>query len=131
VAAAEAMTELAGVCDIVLASQDDERLLHGAASPREHVRRLAATTGAEVVLRNGAGGAYVSTGASPAVHIAAAPIARVVDTTAAGDAFGGAYLAARLAGEPPPRAAALGNAAAGQVIQHPGAITARDIRLLA
>jgi 2-dehydro-3-deoxygluconokinase len=129
-AAAEAMAELAGACDIVFASDGDERLLHGPGSPAEHIGRLAAGTGAEVILRSGAGGAYVSSGGAPAVHVAAVPVARVVDTTGAGDAFGGAYLAARLAGEPPPRAAAFGNAVAGQVIQHPGAITAQDIRLL-
>jgi len=45
-----------------------------------------------------------------------------VDTTAAGDAFNGAYLAARLQGVPPPRAARIGNLCAAGVIRHQGAI---------
>ena len=49
-------------------------------------------------------------------------VERVVDTTAAGDSFNGAYLAARLRGETPEQAAARGCALAARVIQHPGAI---------
>ena len=53
----------------------------------------------------------------------------MVDTTAAGDAFSGAYLAARLAGRPPADAAALAGSVAAVVIGHPGAIAPRDARL--
>jgi 2-dehydro-3-deoxygluconokinase len=120
-AAVTAIAAICAECDIVLASQDDEEMLHGAARPEEHVRRLAATTGAEVILRNGSDGAYVNAG-DAVIHAPAATVDNVVDTTAAGDAFAGAYLAARLDGAVPSRAAAVGNAVAAHVIQIPGAI---------
>ena len=47
------------------------------------------------------------------------------DTTAAGDSFNAAYLAARLAGETPVSAAASAHRLAGEVIRHPGAIMPR------
>ena len=49
----------------------------------------------------------------------------VVDTTAAGDSFAAAYLAARLAGAEPVEAARAGHALAGVVVCHPGAIIPR------
>jgi len=49
-------------------------------------------------------------------------IEHVVDTTAAGDSFAAAYLAARLAGAGPVEAAQAGHCLAGAVICYPGAI---------
>ena len=46
----------------------------------------------------------------------------VVDTTAAGDSFAAAYIAARLSGADPRDAAYAGHRLAGAVVQHPGAI---------
>jgi 2-dehydro-3-deoxygluconokinase len=57
--------------------------------------------------------------------IAAEPVTGVVDTTAAGDSFAAAYLAARLAGAEPAVAARKGHALAGAVVQHRGAIIPR------
>ena len=54
--------------------------------------------------------------------MAAGPVAEVVDTTAAGDSFAAAYIAARLHGLPPEAAAAAGHALAGAVVAHRGAI---------
>ncbi|HEY8610369.1 MAG TPA: PfkB family carbohydrate kinase, partial [Roseomonas sp.] len=48
------------------------------------------------------------------------------DTTAAGDSFAAAYLAARLKGLLPEAAARAGHRLAGAVIRHPGAIIPRD-----
>ncbi len=52
--------------------------------------------------------------------------ARVVDTTAAGDSFAAAYLAARIAGLAPEAAAAEAHRLAGAVIGHRGAVIPRD-----
>jgi 2-dehydro-3-deoxygluconokinase len=62
-----------------------------------------------------------------AQRIAAVPVtAPVVDTTAAGDSFAAAYLAARLAGAAPAEAARAGHGLAGVVVCHPGAIIPRS-----
>lgn len=53
-------------------------------------------------------------------------VERVVDTTAAGDSFAGAYLARRLSGEDAVAAAQHGNRVAARVIQHPGAVIPRE-----
>jgi len=50
-----------------------------------------------------------------------------VDTTAAGDSFAGAYLAARLSGASAVAAATAGADLAGRVIQHRGAIIAPEL----
>jgi 2-dehydro-3-deoxygluconokinase len=54
------------------------------------------------------------------------PAAKVVDTTAAGDSFAAAYLAARLSGADPAIAAAAGHCLAGTVVGYPGAIIPRE-----
>jgi 2-dehydro-3-deoxygluconokinase len=56
------------------------------------------------------------------VVVEAEPVDEVVDTTAAGDSFAAAYLAARLAGAEPTAAARAGHRLAGAVVGHPGAI---------
>jgi 2-dehydro-3-deoxygluconokinase len=129
---AEAAAAIDGACalaDVVLASSDDERQLHGERSPRETIARLSSLGAREVIVRDGAYGAYL--GAEGGVmRIPALAVEHVVDTTAAGDAFAGGYLAGRLAGREPESAAALGNAMAAAVIQHPGAITPRGLQLV-
>ncbi len=69
--------------------------------------------------------------AQPAVRVggavvAAPTIGRVVDTTAAGDSFAAAYLAARLRGSTVIAAAEAGHRLAGTVVQYPGAIIPRE-----
>lgn len=51
-----------------------------------------------------------------------APAVNVVDTSGAGDAFHGAYLAARLRGATPELAARAGVAVASRVVTWPGAL---------
>jgi 2-dehydro-3-deoxygluconokinase len=58
--------------------------------------------------------------------VPAPPVETVVDTTAAGDSFAAAYLAARLAGANPEAAARCGHSLAGTVVQHRGAIIPRS-----
>lgn len=58
--------------------------------------------------------------------VAPLPVRKVVDTTAAGDSFAAAYLAARIQDKSPLMAAAAGHLLANAVIQHPGAILPRS-----
>lgn len=60
-----------------------------------------------------------------AVAVAAQPVA-AVDTTGAGDAFNAGYLAARLKGSDLREAITAGQSLAGRVVQHRGAIIARE-----
>ena len=58
--------------------------------------------------------------------VAPLPVKKIVDTTAAGDSFAAAYLAARIAKKSPLMAAADGHRLANKVIQHQGAIIPRN-----
>ncbi|MFK8249907.1 sugar kinase [Ancylobacter terrae] len=111
---------------IALPTFDDEASLWGDASPAATAERLATFGVQEVVVKNGAGGALVShQGKSYLVPIPE-PV-EPVDTTAAGDSFNAAYLAARIAGAAPEAAAEAGHRLAGRVIRHRGAILPREM----
>jgi 2-dehydro-3-deoxygluconokinase len=59
-------------------------------------------------------------------EVKAEPLTKpVVDTTAAGDSFAAAYVAARVAGSEPVEAARAGHRLAGVVVGYPGAIIPR------
>jgi len=121
--AREVFARAAGQADIVLATDDDEQLLWGD-RPQESAERYRQWGAREVIVKMGPAGALVAN-ASGTQPVPATPVPVVVDTTAAGDSFAGAYLAARLTGKPPVEAARLGAATAAVVIQSPGAIIAR------
>ena len=112
------MFELA---DIVLASAEDLRLLFGDAGQAELLRHA---PGREIVLKLDEPASRVVAAGLDAV-VQAGPVAHVVDTTAAGDSFSAAYLAARLRGSDPVQAARAGHALAGVIVGHPGAIIPR------
>jgi 2-dehydro-3-deoxygluconokinase len=83
----------------------------------------------EIVVKSGADGALlVADGRTE--HVRAARVERVVDTTAAGDAFAGGYLAARVARQPPAEAGRIAARVAAAVVSHPGAIIPRTVHLL-
>jgi 2-dehydro-3-deoxygluconokinase len=109
--------------DIVLASTEDLEPLY----PKESDEGLLARIrGDEVVLKL-AEPASVLRVNGRAQRVAAEPVvAAVVDTTAAGDSFAAAYLAARLGGREPLAAAREGHHLAGVVVCHPGAIIPRS-----
>jgi 2-dehydro-3-deoxygluconokinase len=109
------------LCTIALPTFDDEQALWGDASPAETVARLAGLGVGEVVVKQGAEGALVAAGGE-SITVPVPRAVTPVDTTAAGDSFNGGYLAARLQGAEPARAALTGHALAGAVIQHRGAI---------
>jgi 2-dehydro-3-deoxygluconokinase len=111
------------VADIVLASVEDLLPLYPDQSPENLLARIATP---EAVLKLSEPTSIVRF-AGELREIKAEPLAAVVvDTTAAGDSFAAAYLAARLVGSNPIEASRAGHRLAGVVVGHPGAIIPRS-----
>jgi 2-dehydro-3-deoxygluconokinase len=116
-----AFAALLGIADIIFASIEDLELLAG---PQWQPVLDPHWDRAEVILKLAHPACRIGSRAET-VEIAAEAVAAAVDTTAAGDSFAAAYLAARLQGLPPPAAARAGHALARIVVQHRGAILPR------
>src|SRR6185295_15137899 len=110
--------------DIALPTFDHEAVLWGDANPEATVERLQAFGIPEIVVKNGPNSALVAHKTSRE-EVAVPEVVVPIDTTAAGDSFNAAYLAARLTGAEPATAAAAAHSLAGQVIRHRGAIMPR------
>ena len=107
------------IADIVLASTEDLSPLYPGESNEALLARISCD---EVVLKLSEPASILRI-AGVAHPIRAEPVtAPVVDTTAAGDSFAAAYVAARSAGAEPMQAARAGHRLAGVVVCHPGAI---------
>ena len=111
------------LADIVLASTEDLLPLYPGKS---HDGLLAHIPGGEVVLKLSEPASILRL--DGVLHrTQAEPLTKpVVDTTAAGDSFAAAYIAARLAGAEPVEASRAGHRLAGVVVCHPGAIIPRN-----
>jgi 2-dehydro-3-deoxygluconokinase len=110
--------------DIALPTYDDEAVLWGDPSPEATVERLQAFGIGEIAVKNGQHSALI---ASDGGHefVPVLEVVEPLDTTAAGDSFNAAYLAARLAGAAPATAASAGHKLAAQKIRHRGALMPR------
>lgn len=108
------------LCDIALPSIDDEMELTGETADTVADRFLA--MGRSGALKRGEIGPLCLETGTCGTYPAAL---RVVDTTAAGDSFNGAYLAAVLTGAPQSDALRAGHDLASRVIAHRGAILPR------
>jgi len=120
--AAAAITETLTHTDIALPTLTDEQAVFGDADALSCVKRLQSAGVPEIVVKLGAAGCVVAGPSGAAAPVPAVPGVTVVDTTAAGDAFNGGYLAARLQDAAPLAAAHAGNTLAAEVVATPGAL---------
>jgi sugar/nucleoside kinase (ribokinase family) len=111
-------------CDWWSCNQREAALLTGASDPVEAARHLAGRTGrAGVIVRSGRSGCVLALrapGPDVSLSLVPAPAVVAVDTTGAGDAHAGVFLAGLAAGLPPGAAASRANAAAALVVTRPG-----------
>jgi 2-dehydro-3-deoxygluconokinase len=114
--------EAFALADLLFASEEDLLPLFGDAGEAE---LIAPRRGRETVLKLARPCVRVMLDGTDSL-VEAPPVSGVVDTTAAGDSFSAAYLAARRGGLSPVQAAAAGHRLAGAVVRHPGAIIPRD-----
>lgn len=113
------------LADIGMPTLEDEQALWDDADSRDSAQRLQGLGIPEVVVKSGGDGAFVAEDGLQQ-HVPAPRKVEPVDTTAAGDSFNAAYLAARRSGASPVDAAEFGNQLAAVVIQHRGAIVPSD-----
>ena len=109
----------AALAGTLLANRDEAAALTGRRDPAAAARLLAARVGTAVV-KCGAGGVVVCTGAGRPLPVPA-PATTVVDVTGAGDACAAGYLLARAAGADPPEAAGAATLLAARAVSSDGA----------
>ncbi len=113
------------IADIALPTYDDEQALWGDTAVETTLARLQSWGLTEIALKRGHEGAVVVADAETKI-VPVSGAVTAVDTTAAGDSFNAAYLAARLNGAAPDSAAQDGHVLAGAKIGFRGAIMPRE-----
>ncbi len=111
---------------VALVTFSDEQAVYGDATPMDAVARLRRAGVREGALKLGTHGCLVFGDDGEISVPVEKAVSRPVDTTAAGDAFNAAYLAARMAGLDMQSAGKQGNRLACSVIMYTGAIMPRD-----
>ena len=108
--------------DTVLPSFDEEQAIFADARPEDTVARYAAGGATCVVVKNGAAPVLAWSAQDGAAQVMPPHVPDVVDSTAAGDSFAAAFLAAQAQGLSAARSAARACDLAARVIQHRGAL---------
>lgn len=125
---AEFLELLQGEVDVLFANEDELIALFETASLEEALQKLQARGVLAAVTRGAQGCALVSQ--EGITEVATAPVAKVVDTTGAGDLFASGFLFGLVREEALYECARIGNACAGSIIQHIGARSAKPLSTL-
>ena len=124
--AAQTIRAALSTCDIALPSAEDLTWLLGESEPNRQMDLLMQMGVAEVALTLGADGCFVADG-EQRTELPAPSVENVIDTSGAGDAFNGVYLAHRLQGSSPDKAALAALQVASRVVTHAGAIVPASV----
>jgi len=116
-----AVMAAAAVSDILLPSFEDEATAYGDTTPEDTAHRYAGTGARLVVVKNG-GGDILALNNGKIAHFTPAPVASIIDTTAAGDSFNAGFLASYLDSADLIPALAAGADLAAKVITQRGAL---------
>ncbi|MFK0013949.1 carbohydrate kinase family protein [Streptomyces sp. NPDC091027] len=118
----ERFMEAAAGAEVLLPNADEARLLAGLPQSAGVARAAVALSRRVplVVVTLGGEGALIAEGGRITAEVPAHPV-EAVDSTGAGDAFAGGFLAARLEGAGPAEAARRGCRAAAEAVTRPGA----------
>lgn len=117
-----------GQIDILFANADELATLTGEPTIEAGIAKIAPQV-STLVVTNGEKGAY-ATLQGQTHHTAAEPVARVVDTTGAGDLFAAGYLFGHVRGKSAQECLALGAICAAEIIAHYGARPQADLKIL-
>lgn len=118
----------AGQIDILFANEHELAALTGLEDFHEGIALLAPELPVLVVTRSEKGAVAISGGEQAEVR--AEPVARVVDTTGAGDLFAAGFLFGHVRGRPLAECLRLGAICAAEVISHYGARPEADLKAL-
>ena len=120
------ITEAGRIADIVLPSLEDEQTTFGDADDIAVAARYMALGAQAVIVKNAAAPALLAT-LSGFQHFAPNPIDNMRDSTAAGDAFNGAFMARMAAGDSMEDAVKAAHICAATVVTHIGALAPKDL----
>ncbi len=119
---------LDGHVDILFGNENEVRALYRTDDLSAAMTELARHATITVVTRSEKGAVVVAGGET--IEVPAEPVARVVDTTGAGDLFAGGFLHGFVAGRPLADCARIGGIAAAEIISHYGARSEADLQAL-
>ncbi|OBP16015.1 sugar kinase [Rheinheimera sp. SA_1] len=113
------------LADLALPGVDDHKVLFNDVDSAAVLARLVSYGVQEIIVKNGKEGVLALVDGD-SFHSPAVQVKKVVDTTAAGDSYNGGYLSARLQGKSPKAACQYAATLAAFVVEHTGAIVAKD-----
>lgn len=114
--------------DILFANEAEIKALLGVADIDEAIAAVRGLCPLVAITRSEKGSVVVTS--EHTYRVPTVPVAKLVDTTGAGDLFAAGFLHAHAKGEALPKCAELGNRCAGEIIQHLGARSLKPLKEL-